>query len=94
MAARFVAPLVKARMTFEERSVDEAMRNDLSDELYPMDHAFASDANWKFASPVADESPIVVAPVLSTAKSVVVAEAVDEAIAKSVFPTKVSEAKA
>lgn len=79
---RLLFKMVKA--TLLEKPVEDAMLNDLSVELYPMFQALASEANWKFASPVPELSPIVVRPELSTLKSVVVAVAVDEAIENKV----------
>ncbi len=66
------------------RFVEDAISNALVFERYPIAHAFASAPNWKTASPVPELSPIVVRPVFETEKSVVVAVAVEEPIAKSV----------
>ena len=79
---RLFFKIVKA--TLLEKLVEDAMLKDLSVELYPMFHAFESEPNWRFASPVPELLPSVTRPVLSTLKSVVVAvPAVVEAITKS-----------
>jgi len=67
-----------------ERLVEEEIVKALLEERYPIDHALGSPANWKVASPVPEESPKLARPVLLTLKSVAVAEAVEEAMAKSI----------
>ena len=71
------------KMTLLEKSVEDAMLKDLSAELYPMFHALESSASWKLESPVPALPPRVTRPALSTLNSVVVAVAVEDAMAKS-----------
>src|SRR5262245_55158647 len=84
-------PLAIESATPELNVVDDAMTYALSDERYPVVHAFAAiprriGASWL----VALGSPIVVRPVFETEKSVVVAAAVDDAMTKILLSGKVS----
>ena len=68
-------PLAMVSATFDARSVEEAIRKDLSVTLLPKDQALLSFSNWIVESPTPELLPTVVRPLLSIWNTVEVAKA-------------------